>query len=196
MRTALLMFLLLSVAYSAAPGFQAGMTYCGFWQHVFEMPESDAEVDSMWATNIKWLSVCVWWFQETVADTEIFPFEEGEDWGTPTDSSLAYLIQYAHGLGFSIMLKPMVDPMDGAWRADINPTSWDAWFDSYRAMIAHYAHFAESLGVEQFCIGCEYLSSSAAHVDQWLRVVDTTRDLYSGPITYAANWWEEYEYMT
>jgi len=195
MRVFILLAVILAVLFSATPNFQTGMSYCGFWQYVFQSPESDAEIDSMAATNIEWISVCVWWFQETVTSTEIFPFEEDDEWGTPTDSSIAYLVQYAHARGISIMLKPMVDPMDGAWRADINPTSWNAWFDSYRSMIAHYAALAESLNIEQFSIGCEYLSSSAAHADQWLRVIDTVRALYSGPITYAANWWEEFEYI-
>jgi hypothetical protein len=196
MRIILIVLFAFTLTFSATPAFQAGMSYCGFWQNVFSSPESDAAVDSMAATNVKWLSVCVWWFQETETSSTIFPFTEGEDWGTPTDESIRHLVEYAHARGMSVMLKPMVDPMDGAWRADINPTSWTLWFDSYRAMIAHYAVLAESLDVEQFCVGCEYLSSSATQTAQWLRVVDTTRHLFSGGVTYAANWWLEYEFIT
>lgn len=196
MRIAVLLIIIVSLSYSATPGFQAGMSYCGFWRNVFTMPESDAEIDSVAATNVRWLAICVWWFQETETSTVIFPFTEGEDWGTPKDSSIAHLVQYAHSKGISVMLKPMLDPMDGSSRSDINPANWNAWFNSYRSMIAHYAVLAESLNVEQFCIGCEFNSSSASHADNWLRVVDTVRALYPGPITYAANWWSEYEFIS
>jgi hypothetical protein len=94
------------------------------------------------------------------------------------------------------MLKPMVDPEDGTWRAEINPASWPAWFASYRRFIGHYAALGATLGVEQFSIGCEFISSSISLGVEWAAVVDTVRSLYAGPITYAANWWEEYDLIS
>ena len=61
---------------------------------------------------------------------------------TVTDAGLVSAIDFAHSKGLKIMLKPHVDPQDGTNRWAINPSDRAAWFNSYQAMITHYATIA------------------------------------------------------
>jgi hypothetical protein len=77
------------------------------------------------------------------------------------------------------------------WRGDIDfgndDEAWQRFFEGYRAFIVDQARFAESLGVGLFSVGVEVEKTTAREVE-WRRNIAAVRSVYTGRLTYAANW--------
>ncbi len=116
-------------------------------------------------------------------------------WGE-TDKGLAVTTKLARDRGIRTLLKPHIWITGGGWRGEIrmaDETQWNEWFAAYRRFILHYARFAEEHGVAVLCIGTELRSTVNGHEDQWRRIVKEVRAVYDGKLTYAANWYAEFE---
>ena len=183
------------------PVFQKGMSYRPAPYpnyYPYDTPESDESLRRMAETNVEWVAIITWWFQENLTSTQIYPHLEY----TPTNESLKHAIQKAHELGMKVMLKPMIDTEDARnnprWMIQPSPE----WFASYRSFISSYAQFAQENGVELFCIGCEFKNTELDSAN-WRKIISEVRKHYSGPLTYAAtidsyqkiNWWDDLNYV-
>lgn len=77
------------------------------------------------------------------------------------------------------------------WRGAIDfgndRQAWERFFSTYREFIVDQARFAESAGVGLFAVGVEY-ERTTHHEIQWRQIIAAVRQVYSGRITYAANW--------
>lgn len=107
--------------------------------------------------------------------------------------------QTCDSLGIRVMLKPHIwlrENTPGKWRSNIemkNEEDWKTWFDSYEEVMLQYAQLAEDLGFQQFCIGTELETTVKQKPEKWKALIQKARAIYSGKITYAANWNQEYE---
>jgi hypothetical protein len=110
---------------------------------------------------------------------------------TEPDASLAKTIDAAHAQGLAVQLLPTIWVGAGAgafyWRGAIKPTDHNAWFDSYRAMVDHYADLATQHHVEVYGIGSEMVSLEG-DVGQWQHTITDARRHYRGPLTYFTTW--------
>ena len=118
-------------------------------------------------------------------------------WGE-TDRGITHTTCLARESGIRSMLKPhiWIRNSKGKWRSDIameNEEQWDQWFESYEHFIIHYAKLAESLGIESLCIGTELRETIRQHPEKWRDIIHNIRQVYKGQLTYAANWYKEYE---
>jgi hypothetical protein len=189
------------LAMSDNPYFQRGISYVPFDSEVLMHPDSDDSIQEMTETGADWVALVPIWYQDDKTSTEIGPDSEL----TPTDESVRRAIQYFHHYGVHVMLKPYVDSRDGTWRAEFEPVDWDAWFESYRAFIWHYAEIAGEENAELFSVGCEYKSSDGdpARYGDWAETINGVRERYNGELTYAADWsnywtitfWPSVEYI-
>ena len=110
-----------------------------------------------------------------------------------THERLVRSVQQARAAGLQIMLKPQL--WGGTFTGDIRferREEFDEWFAQYRRWILHYARLAELYEVELFSIGNE-LNGVSVHEDAWRELIRAVRRVYRGPITFAANWNEEFE---
>ena len=156
-------------------------------------------------TNIEWVAVIPYFYQETENSTEINTPKEIGIW-SKRDSSLIKGIQNSHKKGLFVMLKPHLW-MSSGWRSNINfknKTDWDTWFSSYRKNIIHYAKMAQESSVKLYCIGTELRSSLQQQPKEWLKLIKEIKAIYKGKLTYAANWddshdftdfWNEMDYI-
>ncbi len=143
---------------------------------------------------VNWTAVAYAAEQATAFSTEI-PFGEAP---TVSDDEIVWAIREAHSLGLKVCLKPVVNVADGTWRANIgffdwdvpNEPSWTQWFASYTAFILHAARIAEAEGCEMFCIGCEMVRADGQEA-HWRRLIAAVREVYSGPITYNCDKYQE-----
>jgi len=170
------------------PVFQKGMSYTAWSSDTYNSSDSDESLTLLTETNTEWVAICVFWYQTNTTSHDIHADPEH----TPTNESVAHAIVQAHDLGLKVMLKPMVDPLEGeetrlwpVWRGEIQPS--DEWFESYSNFINFFAEFAEQNDVDLFCVGCE-LKETTREKQQWENIVSGVRERYSGPITYAADW--------
>ena len=180
---------------------QKGMTFASWRVGGYSEPTSDRSLAELAATGATWVTLIVTAYQEDIDSTEvcyqneITPPESGSA-STPTDADLTHVINQAHSLGLSVMLKPHVDLVydDDHWRGEIGmnfrPADWTAWFASYGDFITHYAALADFVGVEQFCVGAE-LTATAERAGDWRDVIAAVRAVYGGNLVYAANWYVE-----
>ena len=139
--------------------------------------------------GVDWVSLTPFGWQGSLDATEI-SFDPKSRAGESDARMLAEAAQ-ARKLGMKVMVKPHLWISHSLWRGHIKPAGaeegWRAWFASYTAFILHFARLSERLSADAFVIGLELASSSSRRQD-WVKVVDAVRQVYSGPIIYAANW--------
>ena len=118
------------------------------------------------------------------------------------DSMWKSQIDIAHRSGFKVFLKPHIwisSASDEKWRSDLFPSNhknWISWKKDYRDFILRYARIAQESQVELFCVGTELTRLSIEKPDFWKELITSCKKIYSGKITYAANWYNEYEKIT
>jgi Glycoside Hydrolase Family 113 len=112
-----------------------------------------------------------------------------------SDEGLRELTRLAHGIGMKVMLKPGIWIRGGHFGGDIEFSSRaerEKWFDSYGRFIQRYAKLAAEIHPDLFCVGGEFVRMSRYDAD-WRRIIASIRRVYPGPVTYAANFGEEFE---
>lgn len=174
------------------PLFHKGMSYVTWSKDSFASKFSDESLLKMKNCGVESVAIIVTWYQDRFNSTEIRATDR-----TPSDSSVRHAIRKAHEYGMKVMLKPHIDLIsgDGCTRSDIGfnaSDKWDRWFASYMSFITHYANMARNEGVEFFCVGTELTFASQKEGFWRDSVIRNVRKLFSGQITYAANW-DEYK---
>jgi len=146
------------------------------------------------------ISILVTQYQSNLNSTDIYP----SIYKTPKDCGLELVIEKSKQLGFKTILKPHIDLDDGNWRGNIELNSeedWQKWFENYNNFITHYAQLAQNTGVDMLIIGTEF--EKTVQRNEWNNIIDNVRAIYSGKITYAANWegyknvpfWDKLDYI-
>ncbi len=113
---------------------------------------------------------------------------------TPSDDSLRAAVRQSKELGLRVGFKPHLQIGETSeWRARVTPSDRNAWFRSYGDMLVHYGKIAEEEGVEQMVIGTELINMASSEVDPgnaqaWRDMISRLRAVYSGKLTYSANW--------
>lgn len=116
--------------------------------------------------------------------------------GTENDESIITSSEEAQDLGMTIVMKPQIWLGGGQWPGDIEMKSeveWEDFFHCYRHWIFHYAILAEIYNWEALCIGTEMVQTTLKRKSDWEKLIQDIRKIYSGQLTYAANWGEEFE---
>ena len=123
------------------------------------------------------------WYMDTASSDTVGP----DAARTPSDASLTTAMQEARELRMQVILKPHVDVGDGTFRGTIAPADREAWFDSYGAMLSHYADIARRAEAQTLVVGTE-LTSMATDTERWNVLIARARARFAGTLTYAANW--------
>jgi hypothetical protein len=164
--------------------FQKGIVFGLFARH--EEGFIQRNLDEIRQLGADAISIVLPWVTPNVRSTEIRP--RGDM--TPSDQALRETVREAHRRGLRVLLLPLVyvDSMGaGEWRGTLAPSDWHGWFLAYRRMILHYARLAENERAEYLSIGSE-LCSTEGRRDEWERILTEVRRIYSGKLTYSANW--------
>ena len=103
-------------------------------------------------------------------------------------------IREAHALGLKILLKPHLAYWGSpfAWRGEIGfdrEAHWERFFSQYQAFIVRVAQWSE--GADGLVVGTE-LDKTVKYEREWRVIIAKVREVYDGPILYAANW-DRYE---
>ncbi len=174
-----------------SPEIYRGVTF-GFWARngYFESPQARLEVDRMAETGVRWVCVVPTIMQETITTPRMFADFEV----TPGEFELAEIIDYIHGRGMKVKLRPMIEGWDGHGRTMIwfpydrpripglATTHYANWFRSMRARTRFYARLAKRTGCEMYGIDSE-IDRFVSFNKEWREVVETARSVYDGPVT-------------
>ena len=154
-------------------------------------------MNSLVANHVNWISQTPFGWQRG-HDNPVLDFDPVNVWWGERDAGLLHTAVLAHSLGIKVILKPHIWIMDanGKWRSDIamnSPEEWDLWFSNYRKFILHYAQVAEKGQMEALCIGTELHIAATRFPDRWRSMIREIRGVYSGKLTYAANFYKEFD---
>ncbi len=160
----------------------------------WDTPEAEQSLDAVSTIAADWVTIAFAALQPTAQSTEVLFRDEP----TVTDDEVRWAIRAAKQRGHRVCLKPIVNVADGTWRAYIGFFDWDVpgepswaeWFASYTEFIVHHARIAEEEGVELFCVGCEMVRADGRD-REWRELVERVREVYSGPITYNCDKYQE-----
>ena len=167
--------------------------------HVFGRIDSTTNLKPFVATNFEWITLVPWSHQKDYNSPTINHYRGDSLERIKRDAAWKTKIELVHNSGLKVFLKPHVwifHPSDNKWRSEIYPTSeknWNEWKKNYREFILRYAKIAAETDVELFCIGTELTRLTLEKTDYWLTLIEEVRKIYPGKITYAANWYKEYE---
>ncbi|MGB5665317.1 MAG: glycoside hydrolase, partial [Maribacter sp.] len=125
-------------------------------------------------------------------------FDTERQWFGETKSGARQYIQMLHKNGIKVMLKPQI----WIWRGEFTGTlkmqseeDWKSLETSYENFIMAYTHLAEETNTELLCIGTELEQFVKNRPEFWKELITKVRSVYSGKLTYAANW-DEYPRTT
>ncbi len=152
--------------------------------------------------NVEWVALVPWGFQKDYDGSVVSHHHKDSLYMEQHNKNWLDKMNQVRNAGFKIFVKPHVwinEPTEGTWRSNIFPnseTDWESWKASYRHFIIRYAKIAEQAQAEMFCIGVEFSRLSVEKPDFWKELIKEVKSIYSGKLTYAANWHEEYEKIT
>lgn len=162
----------------------------------------EKDMEALENKGVNWISQTPFGWQSGHDNPEIGT-NRGSDhtWWGERDEGLRTTTQYAKAHGIKTILKPHIWLRDegGKWRGEIKMKSeedWLKWFEDYTGFIMHYAELAEEQEMEMFCIGTELHQTCVDRADDWRKLIAKIRKVYSGPLTYAANFGDEYQDVT
>ncbi|MCB0565220.1 MAG: hypothetical protein KDD01_12665 [Phaeodactylibacter sp.] len=116
--------------------------------------------------------------------------------GSETDEGVIHDAFMARQLGIKTVLKPQIWLGGGSWPGDVemqDESSWQQFFDHYYRWMRHYALLAEMNDMDMLCIGVEFAKATLQREADWRNLIHKLRGIYSGPMTYSANWGKEFE---
>jgi hypothetical protein len=144
--------------------------------------------------NCNALAVIPYSYMRDPRQPSFIPIVDGA--GSENDQSVIHSALAAKAKGMTVMLKPQLWLGGGNWPGDVEMTSeadWQAFFTNYHRWMRHYALLAEIWQMDVLCIGTELAKTTHAREQDWRALVGRIRGLYSGKLTYAANWGSEFE---
>lgn len=133
-------------------------------------------------------------------------YNHPRQWYGETLEGTRHYIELLQKNGVSVMLKPQVWVFNGAYTGEMTMNSeadWQTLESSYRKFILDFAKVAQQTNCPIFCIGTELEQFVQQRPDFWYKLIREVRQVYSGKLTYAANWdefsrvpfWTELDYI-
>jgi len=159
--------------------------------------------------NASWVSLVIYQYGEYKKDADYAPKfgykTKDQKWGE-TFEGIEQMIIKAHDEKLKVMLKPSVWFPSYGWPGDFKLNSekeWQIWEEDFCTYLLNLAELAEKNGVELFCISTEMKKTIELRPDFWNDLIRDIKAVYSGKLTYAANWdnfdkikfWDQLDYI-
>ena len=170
---------------SVKMNFQKGVTLPSYSRDKYFSSQINEELIHLADIGAEWVRIQTFLFQNNIHSSSIFADSEK----TASDESLEYIVNKLHQNNFKVLLEPVVTlehTESGEWMGTIKPDNWDSWFESYDALIEHYAKLAQKNGIEEFVVGVE-LSSTHQFKEKWEQIISNVRKHYQGLTIFVAN---------
>ncbi len=171
---------------------QRGLSWVG------SRPVARRHLEAATAMGANWIVQTPFGWQRHHDRPELVLSSDGHLWGE-TDTGLVTTNRMAREVGLQVLLKPHIwlgRSGEGKWLGDIAMTSeedWRTWWSNYRSFMLHYAELAEREQMAALCVGTELMGTVKERESDWRELIKEIRGMYRGKLTYAANWYQEYE---
>ena len=104
------------------------------------------------------------------------------------DEAVCEAAARAHALGMQVWLVPHLWSRGWPGALEFSAAGWSRFHERYREFALHYALLADRERMEGLGIGHEMASSTARDPEFWRSLAAAAREVYSGALTYVANW--------
>jgi len=224
MKTACMVGLIVAMAFvpamASSTDYIKGVSFGAMWWPEFDEQDVTYNLYRLLDVGCNSIILITDWYTDSYSDPTIRPFYRHEpgfpdtNWFFPTlyDHEIEFIVNTAHALGLSVMLKPHVETLNsptgapGRYALQQGVGRWDELFESYQQYMNYCAALCERLGVEILCLGCEMesMTHSAPDADRrWRDMIAEVRTIYSGKLTYScafagrvANTWSSPNHVT
>jgi len=147
-------------------------------------------VDPVIKVNANYAAVMPFGFLKSLTATEVIHNTDRQWFGETRKGAKQYAeeLQKNH---IKIMIKPQIWVWNGEFTGLIAMESEETWkqFEaSYESFILEYAHLAQEVNAEMYCIGTELHKFVAARPAFWKQLIAKVKAVYKGKLTYAENW--------
>jgi len=152
-----------------------------FGSEAFRQSVNNAALD-----GVNTVTLVIPLYQSNIYSTDV---QTGSN--TPTDAALVSGVQYLRSKGMAVSFAIHINPYDGQWRAFINPSDRQTWFNNYGSLVRKFATIGQSQGVSQIIIGTELSSMTnpsynSTNTNNWTQLISSIRAVYGGSLTYSA----------
>lgn len=135
-----------------------------------------------------WVAVIPYAFTRQEVPALLYNHHNKQWWGERPEG-IQKTIELARQNNLKVMLKPQVwIPRGWTGTLAFEADEWKNWEAGYEEYILTFAKMAETMDVELFCVGTEFRNHIEKRPDFWHQLIKKVREVYSGNITYAANW--------
>lgn len=159
-----------------------GMVFAAWTPHGYGTVEAKESLEQLARTGATEVAVVVTAYLDHSEASEVRAHPNR----TPTERSVTTLLERALELGLDIVLKPHVDVVGGHYRGLIQPKDPATWFETYQTFLVQWAAVGARMGCRSYWIGTE-LETMTRHPEQWAPTIEAVRQLFTGPLVYAAN---------
>ncbi len=159
-------------------------------------PENEKEIKRLVKLGVTWISITPFGYGQRVPGEVPKGGYRHSRYRGESIETMRKVTRLAKRYGVKVILKPHLwFTRGGKWRGDICFTTDEAWqaFDrAYWAFLKPYLELAQVEKIDAFCLGTE-LSGTTTNKKLWLGIIERSRKIYGGSLTYAAHWWKEWE---
>jgi hypothetical protein len=187
-----------SVARDAAnePAYHLGFNFdhTGDFNRAMNATQVAASLDALKALGVTHISITPSFFQDTLESTAFFWKRDR----AAMDNEVRDAIRLARARGLFVLLKPhlwLEKRGPDIWRGKINPQgdAWATWSAAYKTVLLEYAELAAAEQCAGFCLGSELTEVATRRAEFWRDLAASVRTKFPGWLTYAANWYQEFE---
>lgn len=173
---------------AASRAFQKGVNFTAEGPGAYGSQEAARMLDRLAGYGVNVVALVPFGFERFGEPSIRFPG------GWESDELIARQAAMAHQRSMRVLLKPQIW-IPHKFPGDLDfPLEKDRlqWFGEYRGFIDHYADLATRIDADLLCIGVEFVHLSH-YENQWRKIIADVRQRYAGPLTYAANFGEDFE---
>lgn len=154
----------------------------------------DKHIKPVLNLNANYIAIMPFGFIKDINHPEVM-YNSERQWFGETNEGVRQYIAKLKNRDLKIMLKPQIWIWHGEYTGFIemnNETDWELLENTYSKFILEFVEIAESTNVEIFCIGTELEKFVEMRPNFWAKLIKDIKKVYSGKLTYAANW-DEYK---
>lgn len=151
-------------------------------------------IEPLVSVNANYAAVMPFGFIRSLESPEITHNTDRQWFGETRDGAKQY-IDHLNANGIAVMIKPHIWISHGDFTGHMKMNSekeWQALEASYTSFIMTYVQLAQEVKAPLFCIGTELEQFIVNRPKYWNDLISQIREVYTGKLTYAANW-DEYK---
>ncbi|CAM1359386.1 glycoside hydrolase family 113 [Tenacibaculum xiamenense] len=155
--------------------------------------------------SANYVSLMPFGFIENVNSSTVH-FNSSKQWFGETVAGVEQYAEKFKREEIKIMVKPQIWVWHGEYTGLITMKTEDDWKQlekTYSEFILKFAEVAQKVNAEIFCVGTELEKFVVTRPEYWKSLIADVRKVYTGKLTYAANWdeykkidfWKELDYI-